>query len=90
LLLEGATKLEALIVEGTWEEDQTPVAAQVKEKFGTLRFYMYWETPEMRCIIDEMENKSARTCEVCGGVGRTRGGGWVHTTCDTCEEKRHG
>lgn len=61
-----------------------PRAAQVKEKFGGLRFYMTHYTDEMSALIREAEQKAEQTCEVCGVVGESRGGGWIKTLCDSC------
>lgn len=60
---------------------------QVKEKFGTLRFYIGHGTDAMFARIDQAEQESARTCEGCGAPGTARGGGWVKTLCDACDEK---
>ncbi len=57
-------------------------ADQVKEKFGTLRFYMSSSTDEMEAWIDEAEAESAVTCEECGAPGKLRGKGWLYTACD--------
>ena len=64
-----------------------PRASQVKEKFGTLSFYMTSATDEMWDIISEAEQKSGTICEDCGASGRRRGGGWIRTLCDTCAKK---
>ena len=89
LLLKGAVLIEELIqtmsAVGTPDEE-LPVAAQVKSKFGTLRFYMDRATPEIRQIVREMEQQSGLTCEICGGAGQARGGGWVSTLCDICQK----
>lgn len=65
-----------------------PRASQVKEKFGTLRFYMTCETKEMSEAIRVAEEESARTCERCGMPGEQRGGGWVLTLCDRCHNEQ--
>jgi hypothetical protein len=68
------------------------VAAQVKEKFGGLRFYInavdesIYE--EVHSYIDEAESKSYKTCEACGKPGKRRGGGWIRVLCDECDEKK--
>jgi hypothetical protein len=67
------------------------VAAQVKEKFGGLRFYIE-ATPaehfeEVHKLIQEAEVKSFETCEECGKPGERRGGGWIKTLCDECDKK---
>jgi len=62
-------------------------AMQVKEKFGTLRFYLTTETDEMSAWIREAEDESARTCEECGAPGKLRGTGWLYTACDEHVQK---
>ena len=62
-----------------------PRATQVKEKYGTLRFYMSFETEEIQRLIATAEALSAQTCEQCGAVGRQRNGGWIKTLCDSCD-----
>lgn len=78
---------------------------QIKEKFGTLRFYA--QVPEWAYdIIAFVESDTSRYCEDCGlrhgepmgdGPGkltyanvRLRRGGWWRTLCDACEAKRGG
>lgn len=63
-------------------------ASQVKEKFGTLSFYMDTETDEISEIIREAEKLSAKTCEICGEPGSFRGNMWFYTNCDKCWEKK--
>lgn len=58
------------------------VATQVKEKYGTLRFYYNGGDEYIDGIVDMAESMSARTCETCGAPGKLRGGGWVYTACD--------
>jgi hypothetical protein len=65
----------------TWKYHPFEVL-QVKEKFGTLRFYTNFETKEISNYIEEAEKKSAHTCEVCGEEGKLRTGGWLMTLCD--------
>jgi len=69
-------------------EEERPCAFQVKEKFGTLRYYMSSETDEMTKWIAMAEHLSADTCEECGAEGKLRPGGWIQTLCDGCHEKR--
>jgi len=38
-------------------------------------------------LISEAESKSYTICETCGKPGETRGGGWVRTSCDSCDGK---
>jgi hypothetical protein len=61
---------------------------QVKEKFGTLRFYYSGGDDYIDGMVSLAESLTGVTCEGCGNIGERRGGGWVHTYCGTCEEKR--
>lgn len=65
-----------------------PKAAQVKEKFGTLRFYMTAHNPGITEAIRAAEAASAITCEDCGDPGTPRQNGWLRTLCDTCNDTR--
>ncbi|MBC7750765.1 MAG: hypothetical protein H7Z73_03465 [Candidatus Saccharibacteria bacterium] len=73
----------------TRSSDLWPRAEQVKEKFGTLRFYVANGSKPIYDLIAKAEAKSEHTCEECGLPGKTREGGWVHTTCQVCEELRN-
>jgi hypothetical protein len=87
LILRGSLKLEELIrdfVKNYPDCEYYPKASQVKEKYGTLRFYMTYETYEMSEVIKEMEKESKITCEKCGKPGKIRGLGWFETLCDEC------
>ena len=63
-----------------------PRAAQVKEKFGGLRFYMDYATKEMNKLVSKTESKSYVTCEYCGKEGKETGSGWIKTLCQECNE----
>jgi len=61
---------------------------QIKEKFGTLRFYVSGAASDsmMEAIMDA-ESLSARTCERCGSEGVvcvSRAGFWLKTLCPEC------
>jgi hypothetical protein len=64
-----------------------PMASQVKEKYGTLRFYMNYATDAMYDAISEAEDLSAATCEECGKPGKVVGKGWLMCRCQECAEK---
>jgi hypothetical protein len=66
---------------------QHPRASQVKEKFGTLRFYMDHGCEEIWQHISQAERESAVTCEDCGAYGEIREGGWIRTLCNDCEKR---
>ena len=54
---------------------------QVKEKFGTLRFYIQSGTDAHYNYISFAESMSGRTCETCGKPGKRLGRGWIYTSC---------
>lgn len=56
--------------------------AQVKEKFGYLRFYMNQSTPYIDGAISLAESLSHTICQTCGKTGTGRGGGYLQTLCD--------
>ena len=39
---------------------------QIKEKFGTLSFYVSKKTDELRKMIEDAEAESYHVCEICG------------------------
>ena len=56
---------------------------QVKEKFGTLRFYINEGTDDIHRRIAKAEIESATICEVTGKVGELRTDiPWYRTLCD--------
>jgi hypothetical protein len=73
----------------------TFVADQVKEKFGTLRFYIHPEFDDKYedngrgiladigySIASEAEVASVHKCQLCGKRGTLRQEGWLITLCD--------
>ena len=61
-----------------------PRATQVKEKFGTLRFYMTHSTMKMDRAIRKAEKMSQYICENCGQPGKLYTDGWCMVRCDNC------
>ena len=61
---------------------KVPVAVQIKEKFGGLRFYVHAATDKHYNYISFAESMSYRTCEECGAPGKTYTDGWHKTLCD--------
>jgi hypothetical protein len=64
---------------------QQVVAVQIKEKFGTLRFYYNGGDSKIEGMVRLAESMSAVTCEECGKPGQQRSGGWIRTLCDEHE-----
>ncbi len=95
LLEEAITKLEPLVAAAKKKDPEGwdfgyYRASQVKEKYGTLRFYMSGETKKMSTIIRKAERRSSKTCEACGKAGKLRGDGWYVVRCDACNEESPG
>lgn len=83
LLLDLARKLDAEVY--SMDAEARPYVEQVKEKYGTLRFYISCGSDKMHELIDEAERKSAVTCETCGAPGKVQGRGWLRCSCEACE-----
>jgi hypothetical protein len=64
------------------EEIPQVVATQVKEKFGTLRFYYSGGNDYITGMFRMAESMSSVICEVCGSSGKSRGHSWYYTACD--------
>jgi hypothetical protein len=64
-------------------------ATQVKEKFGTLRFYTTGSAvlDMVDKEIESAEMESSKTCETCGNPGRLNHKGWIHCFCKKCKIK---
>lgn len=86
LIRDLSEKLYPLVKEFNDSQDEDGYiceAVQVKEKYGTLRFYLSSQTDEMSNLIDEYEKLSARICESCGLPGKLDNSNyWVRTRCE--------
>ena len=78
----------ASMTDEEFDEIHQPVAAQVKEKFGGLRFYVDNSDDYVRGVIAMAESMRYRTCEDCGAPGKQSGKGWIKTVCDTCNKPK--
>lgn len=58
------------------------VIEQIKEKFGTLRFYYQGGDEFVSGAVWLAESLSAGICEDCGAPGKRVSDGWVRTLCD--------
>lgn len=58
------------------------VAEQVKEKYGTLRFYVRGGDNYTDGMITLAESMSEKICELCGDPGQIRNYSWVSTLCE--------
>lgn len=67
---------------------QQVTVAQIKEKFGGLRFYYDGGDDQVFGMVRMAESWADHTCEECGAPGKAREGGWIKTLCDTHEAER--
>lgn len=88
LLSELCEKIEAIL-----PDENAIIVAQIKEKFGGLRFYydlmngndhLYNDIDK---FITEAEEKAWKTCEVCGQPGEVKiNHGWYQVICEKCKK----
>jgi hypothetical protein len=89
LLKDCILSIKEELIKNPWPTNEfcaPPVVNQVKEKYGSLRFYMSQENDEISKIIAHSEARSDVTCETCGKPGNTRVKHyWAYTSCDDCD-----
>ena len=76
-----------------WKNKQLEVVpqvtvAQIKEKFGGLRFYYDGGDEHINGMVRMAEAWADASCEECGSPGKRRDGGWIKTLCDHHEAER--
>jgi len=94
ILERAGKKMEPLIqawVDKNPEAEYRPCVSQIKEKYGTMRFYMTCGTDEMFQVASDAEAESEGVCEKCGKPGEIRStsnswNGWLFTACDEHSE----
>lgn len=69
-----------------WKEKQgNPIpqvtVAQIKEKFGGLRFYYDGGDDQIYGMVRMAEAWADSSCEECGAPGTSGGKGWIKTLC---------
>ena len=57
--------------------------AQIKEKFGGLRFYYDGGDDNVHGMVRMAESWADHSCEECGAPGTSGGKGWIKTLCPT-------
>jgi hypothetical protein len=72
------------------EENEKINITQVKEKFGSLRFYYTGGSDEFRGMVTMAEMLSSFMCERCGDRGdqMVSKHGWITTECHGCRGSR--
>lgn len=70
------------------------VVEQIKEKFGTLRFYVRDATPAQKVLVAEYQRYSGSICEMCGDPNKAETKAWnkwwIKTLCPSCAVQRYG
>lgn len=74
---------ELLIKENKFEEYQV---MQIKEKFGELRWYGNYISPELSKILDKYTKLSRFTCMICGNTAKYVDTPYIYPICDRCSE----
>jgi hypothetical protein len=77
-------------------EDMRPIpdkilqvtVAQIKEKFGGLRFYYDGGDDTIRGMVTMAEAWAGNTCEDCGNPATKQTSGWIKNVCDKHFEER--
>jgi hypothetical protein len=62
--------------------------AQIKEKFGGLRFYYDGGDDQIRGMVRMAEAWADATCEDCGAPATKQTSGWIKTVCDKHFDER--
>lgn len=79
---------EVLLKKETFDPNMVPeeipqvVAVQVKEKFGSLRFYYDGGDDYINGVVRMAESMSCKICMTCGKPGEMITKGWWHVACD--------
>lgn len=58
------------------------VVAQIKEKFGSLRFYYDGGDEYIHGLVSMAESWADHTCETCGDPATKKTTGYIKTVCD--------
>ena len=90
IIKELSTNLESEILKETEQNRDMFRASQVKQKLGSLRFYLTHYTPKMEELIFITEKISQTVCESCGRGNATqrKKSGYIYVSCDECDKNR--
>ena len=72
---------------GEEKEAMQLITTQVKQKFGTLRFYHSGGDEYTAGLIQMAEAISGMICETCGDKATVKTGGWIRNICNACHIK---
>lgn len=69
--------------------DPQIIATQVKDKFGSLRFYVRKASDAQRACIDAAIKTSGETCDLCGKQGAAYIANSTQVRCHDCSNRSH-
>lgn len=81
IIQQSKIDLQDRILRDVPERIPQVIAVQVKEKFGTLRFYYNGGDRYTNGLVDMAEKMTAHTCEECGDKGTLYTEGWMVCRC---------
>ena len=70
------------LIKGNYLNDYS--IAQIKEKYGTLRWYDFGAPEGAYNIIRKYERLSAEYCYICGSPATYETTGWINYVCEDC------
>lgn len=79
--LDGWSHLIKALIDDLFELGWDGHLFDIKEKYGSLRFYIGAGSTEIHDRIAQAEQESISTCIECGAPGRRLNYGWVLTLC---------
>ena len=73
----------------TWPQDMQDEFRifQIKEKWGSLRFYTNYTSKEFKRILRKYKNLSETTCINCGEPAKWISRDWISPYCDICAQE---
>lgn len=88
IIFELSNKIQSYIDRSLKKNDLDKVVpqiqvAQIKEKFGGLRFYYDGGDSTVDAMVSMAESWADHTCEICGASGKSRNLPWVKTLCES-------
>ena len=63
------------------------IIMDIKEKYGTLRWYDAGSTAKVRYIIEKYCLMSAKVCQICGKPASHMTRGWIGYFCEECGQE---
>ena len=83
--LEMCQEIEDALEADGIQDKYFPV--QIKEKYGTLRWYSNFTTEKLEKILHKYEDLSERTCILCGAPATKYAVNWISPYCDKCAQR---